>query len=270
MNKDSKMIWLWVLIGFSALFCLLFIIEEIITGKLMYTYIAIVLLVVIVVKCVIDFFINHKFNKKVNKSNVSKEVKVMYGNKINELIDFNFDFGDFGIIEKDKLNCENVPRLTHDINDSKSIEYSVGILKDWSDRVKKYKNYIVNYFMYEVWFSVYNLDIMFWEKYRKNEDKMSNEECYEIFKSLNTKEFMQEMDKYLKIDTQSTIRDAYDKLNFFDYDEFMRGLDIHIYIAGDDCLAITIKDKYNSVLDVFEVFDKNLQGLDYHNDIVKR
>lgn len=268
MSEKSKGMLIFILIGVCCLGVGAFVIEGIIKGELLYICIGAIFALLLLIKTIRVIIEKCKRIKANKHRNGNGSIKIEYGNRVKDLINFNFDFGDFGIVQKENIDCDNIPRLNNNLDD-KSINYSINIAKQWAERVSKNQTFFVNYFMYEVLQSVENLCVKFWENYRLNEDKISNEECYERFKKVNTKEFNQNLEKYLDIETQVSIKEVFDKFDFFDYDGFVKGLTVKIAFSGDDCLCIMLKDKYECVMDVFEVFDKKLQGLDYHNDILR-
>ena len=269
MENKSKVRLLFILIGVCCLGIFAVIVEQMIKGELLYICVGsvfLLLLLIWVIKAIIEKckMIN---SNKYRTSNGNAKIK--YGNHVKDLIDFEFDFGDFGVVQREKVNCDNIPRLNNNVDDIESVNYSINIAKQWSERVAKNKIFFVNYFMYEVLQSVENLNIKFWEKYRLNKDDLTNEECYALFKKVNNESFNKDLEKYLDVKKQVSIKKVFDKFDFFDYDSFVKGLTIEIAFSGDDCLCVMIKDKHESVMDVFEVFDKDLNGLDYHNDVIR-
>ncbi|MBP3631305.1 MAG: hypothetical protein J6J23_07515 [Clostridia bacterium] len=259
--------WIWVVIVLSFLLFLAFIIEEIITGELFLTYILIAFLLYWAVHSIVAFVKNNKTKPKAKWLKESSDARIVYGNKINSLIDLNFNFGEFGLVRSENIDCEFVPRLSNDVNDKESINYSISIVKEWAEKIEKNKHYFANYIMYQVLSSVYEIDIKFWKDYRKNEERISDEDCYNEFKKIVNQDTFQELDKYLEIGTKQAIKEVYDKFDFFDYSGFMNGLTLGAFISADGYLGFMVKDKYCSVLDVVVVFDKELNDVEYVNDV---
>ncbi len=259
--------WIWVVIVLSFLLFLAFVIEEIITGELFLTYIVIAFLLFWAIKSAIDFIKNRKAKPRLKWLKENSDVRVAYGNKINSLIDFSFNFGEIGSVKSENIDCEFVPRLSNDVNDKESIKYSINTLKEWSEIIEKNKNYFVNYIMYQVLVSASEVDIKFWKDYRKNKEQISDEDSFKEFKNIVNQETFKDLDKYLEIGTQQSIKEVYDKFDFFDYDGFMKGLTLGAFISADGLLGFTVKDKYCSVIDVVVAFDKELNDVEYVNEV---
>ena len=132
--------------------------------------------------------------KNKNKTTVKTQNKENYGEKIKDLMDFNFDFGDFGVVAKENIDFDNIPRLEND--NKKSIDYSLEKAKGWSQKVEQNKNYFVNYFLYMMLLDVNDRDSQFWENYRANVKEFSNEECQRIFDEIFTEDFNKSLDNY--------------------------------------------------------------------------
>lgn len=259
--------WIWVVIVLSFLLFFALVIEEIITGELFLTYIVIAFLLFWAIKSAIDFIKNRKAKPRMKWLKENSDVRVAYGNKINNLIDFSFNFGEFGLVKSENIDCEFVPRLSNDVNDKESIKYSINTLKEWSEIIERNKNYFVNYIMCQVLVSASEVDIRFWKDYRKNKEQISDEDSLKEFKNIVNQETFKNLDKYLEIGTQQSIKEVYDKFDFFDYDGFVNGLTLGVFIGAEGLLGLTVKDKYCSVIDVVVVFDKALNDVEYVNEV---
>lgn len=270
-SKNGKAIFILIIV--SAIIVLALIVEtvinEIIAGQLMLTYVVAVALLALAIKGILVLIAKCKDAKREKTRMKNRDAQIEYGNKIRGMIDFVFDFGDFGVVHSEDIDCEEIPRLNHNVDDQESIKYSINFAKEWAERVSQHKNYFVNYFMLAVLMDVYDVGIMFWEKYRKNQEKISDGACYAEFKKIINEETVDDLKKYLEVGTKNSIKEVYDKLEFFDYEGFMRGITIKISFTEDGCLCVMLNDKYNCVMDVYEQFNKNLQGLDYHNELVR-
>lgn len=259
---------LCVLICIPAIFFVYLGIADIVSGNLGVGFYLLVCLIAIVLS-IITFKIFHKIKdkKQIIKYRKKRELEVQYENHVKELINVEFDFGEFGIVKKDKIDFDFMPRLSNDINDEKSIKHSINAYKKWAERVSKNKNYLVNHFMYDIINNVIELDIKFWENYRKN-DKMTNEDCEKAFGKLDLNKIELEVKPYLEKETDLKINDIFDKyFKYFNYKEFVEGLDVGVSLSEENHLCVIIKDKLKCVIDVFEEFNTNLKSIEYHNDV---
>lgn len=242
-------------------------IESIIKGEITGVTVLAGILFILMLICLGQKIVEKIKARKSIKHNMKyADAKVEYGNKIKEMIDVTFDFGEFGVVKKENINFTELPRLSYDKEDTKSIEFSLNAIKQWAELVKNNKNYFFNYLMHIVLQGVYDIDIKFWENYRLKADKITNEECYAAFDKFNNEEFWNDLEKYLKVGTDLSIKEVFDKFDFFDYDAFINGLTFEIAFTENNCLCLIIKDKFNSVMDVFAMFDKKLKMLEYHNE----
>ena len=226
-----------------------------------------IFIIVLLAFCGIGFGVSmyiEKKNKNKPTTNQQKS-KVNYGKKIKDLIDFEFDFGDFGVVAKENIDFDDIPRLEED--NEKSVEYSLSKAKEWAEKVKQNKNYFVNYFLYMMLLDVNDRDSQFWENYRANVKEFSNEDCQRIFDETFTEDFNKSLDKHLKVGATKCIGDIIkDKFKFFNYEQFVKGITLRITITKKNHLCLSLSDKFNDVFcEAFEEFDENLDGLAYHN-----
>ena len=75
--------------------------------------------------CGIGFGVSMYIEKKnKNKPTTDQQKnKVNYGEKIKDLMDFDFDFGDFGVVAKENIDFDDIPRL--EVDNEKSVEYFI-------------------------------------------------------------------------------------------------------------------------------------------------
>lgn len=215
---------------------------------------------------------------KENNENLDIERKVtgideeMLSQKIRENIN-SFNFGKLGVANKEKISVhftldEFNEELNSSFNEQQIIDYIVKNLKEWQERISKHSNYFVNYFLYYMVIFTEATDSGFWRGYLKDENECNEITALNVFKETMTPEFKTNLKIYLEKDTALYLGDLIkERFTFFDFDRFMNGINFeYISLSLNNEFSVQFSDEKESAFcGVYEIFDENLNGLDYHN-----
>ena len=185
----------------------------------------------------------------------------------------NFDFGKLGIVGKnEELSidfdiADLNEKLKTNLTDEEAVQKTCEMLQCWQEKVLKYNNYFVNYFLYQLLMESSNNTNPFWLGYEV--DKKDDEEKYtDIFSEIVTDDFLKTLKPYLQVDTNLDMGEVFKQnFKFFDYDKFMHSIEIeYVCLTIDNELTIQLSDQNNSAFcSAYERFDENLNGKDWHN-----
>ncbi len=184
-----------------------------------------------------------------------------------------FNFGKLGVASKEKISVhftldEFNEELNTLFNEQQIVDYIVKNLKEWQERITENSNYFVNYFLYHMIIFTEATDRGFWRGYLKDESKCNDINALNIFKETMTPEFKENLKPYIEKDTTLYLGDLIkERFTFFDFDRFMKGINFeYISLSLNNEFSVQFSDEKESAFcGVYEIFDKNLNGLDYHN-----
>ena len=196
----------------------------------------------------------------------------MLSQKIRENIN-SFNFGKLGVASKEKISVhftlhEFNEELNCSFNEQQVVNYVVSKLKEWQERITEHSNYFANYFLYNMIIFTEATDSGFWRGYLKDENKCNDINALNIFKATMTPEFKENLKTYLEKDTTLYLGDLIkERFTFFDFDRFMKGINFeYMSLSLNNEFSVQFSDEKESAFcGVYEIFDKNLNGLDYHN-----
>ena len=189
-------------------------------------------------------------------------------NKIKEQIQ-DFDFGVLGKIKKEIIDIDNIitEAKKQNNNISEQVKFAINKINEWKDIIEKHHQYIINYFMSMVLIETADTDNPFWDYYITDKNIYNNEKCLQIFREKYTEEFEKELNKYEVKENPKNIDEIFkNHFSFFDYDEYIKDVHIRYLTLNINTFSIQINDLYSTCLcEAYEEFDKDLNGLDWHN-----
>jgi len=177
-------------------------------------------------------------------------------------------FGKLGKFSIEKINIDDIFNELKYKNIEKEKQYTIAskILNDWKNLIETHNQYIINYFM-SIPFITNGFDENWDELCFLEKQKNLGEKELENLRKEYEENLQNEIEMYLNKQSTKDIRELYEKyFPLFDYDKFLNSIELEYLNFGINNFSIQLSDKENILFcAAYESFDKNLQGLDWHN-----